>query len=146
MRLADIMVRTVETVSPDTPAEQAYTVMRQHDCHHLVVVRDSAVVGVVSDRDFGSHRGGGVRAGHTVGELMSSRVTTAAPTTTTRQAANLMRGRSIGCLPVMDHDKLVGIITVSDLLEALGGGYERARAESKRWVLKARAPRTKAKH
>jgi CBS domain-containing protein len=36
-----------------------------------------------------------------------------------------MRGRSIGCVPVVDRDRLVGIVTVSDLLEVLGRGIER---------------------
>ncbi len=144
MRLADIMETSVETTTPETSAEQAYTRMRLHGCHHLVVVRDGAVLGVLSDRDLGSRRGAAVRAGQTVGELMASPVASATPSTTTRKAANLMRGRSIGCLPVMDGRRLVGIVTVSDLLDALGGHVERPTATAKRWVMKGRGPRQKA--
>jgi len=143
MRLADIMVSSVYTVTPDTPADKAYEFMRLHTCHHLVVVREHQVVGIVSDRDLGSRNGALLRAGHSVAELMSAPVTSGTPSMTMRQAANLMRGHSIGCLPVLDHGELVGIVTVSDLLHAIGGGMARPTAESKRWVMKGRGPRRK---
>ncbi len=144
MRLADLMVTKVKTTTPETPADKAYEFMRLHSCHHLVVVRGRQVIGIISDRDLGSRHGALLRAGHNVGELMSSPVTSANPTTTARQAANLMRGRSIGCLPVLEEGELVGIVTVSDLLRAIGSGVIRPASESKRWVMKGRGPRRKA--
>ena len=50
---------------------------------------------------------------------------TADRTDTVRVVANRMRGRSIGCVPVVDRERLIGIVTVSDLLEALGRGIDR---------------------
>ena len=144
MRLADIMVTEVETTTPDTPAEKAYQFMRFHQCHHLVVVRERQVIGIISDRDLGSRHGAMLRAGRNVGELMSSPVTSGTPSMTTRQAANLMRGHSIGCLPILDRGDLVGIVTVSDLLQAVGSGLVRTLMQSKRWVMKGRGPRRKA--
>jgi CBS domain-containing protein len=44
---------------------------------------------------------------------------------TVRKAANLMRGRPIGCLPVIERGRLVGVVTVTDLLALLGHGIER---------------------
>ncbi len=146
MRLADIMVRSVYTITPDTPADKAYEFMRLHGCHHLVVLRERQVVGVVSDRDLGSRNGALLRAGHNIAELMTSPVTSGTPSMTMRQAANLMRGRSIGCLPVLDHGELVGIVTVSDLLQAIGGGAIRPTAESKRWMMKGRKPHSAVPH
>jgi CBS-domain-containing membrane protein len=56
---------------------------------------------------------------------MTSRVVTVGRHETIRVVANMMRGRTIGCMPVVDKDRLVGIVTVSDLLQLLGRGIER---------------------
>jgi CBS domain-containing protein len=47
------------------------------------------------------------------------------PRTPVRRAANLLRGRSIGCLPVVDSGQLIGIVTISDVLELVGRGARR---------------------
>lgn len=120
MRLMEIMTTDVQTASPAEDAQKAFQRMRTQRIHHLVVMDGRQVVGVLSERDMGGARGGGLRAGRTVGELMSPHVVTAAPTTTVRQAANLLRARTIGCLPILEDGKLAGIVTVTDLLELLG--------------------------
>jgi CBS domain-containing protein len=72
---------------------------------------------------------------------MSHRVVTAAPTTTIREAANLLRGHTVGCLPVLDRGRPVGIVTITDLLELIGRGVEKPVATSVRWTLRGRGPR-----
>jgi CBS domain-containing protein len=74
---------------------------------------------------------------------MTRRVVTVPPATTLRKAANLMRGRSIGCLVVADRDRIVGIVTVADLLDLIGRGVERPVASARRWTLKHRTPHVK---
>ena len=64
---------------------------------------------------------------------MSEQVVTALPTTSVRQAANLLRARTIGCLPILDDGKLVGIVTLTDLLEMLGRGAQTAPSVSSRY-------------
>ncbi len=140
MRVQDVMTEDVETISPANAAEDAWELMRTRGFHHVVVTRGSRVVGILSDRDAGGRRGTTVRRGHTVGELMTPRVVTVEPTTTVKQAANLMRGRSIGCVVVTDRERVVGIVTVADLLEILGRGGDRAVTVAKRWTLKHRTP------
>lgn len=120
MRLMEIMTTEVETALPTEDAEKAFQRMRNRRIHHLVVMDGGQVVGVLSERDVGGSRGSPVRAGKKVGELMSSRTVTASPTTTIRQAANLLRARTIGCLPIIDDGELAGIVTMTDLLELLG--------------------------
>lgn len=122
MRLEEVMSTDVETVKPDESAEVAWNRMRVRRVHHLVVLDRKRVVGIISDRDLGGSKGAQLRKGHTVEELMTPNAAIAKPTTTLRQAANLMRGRSIGCLPVLKGDKLVGMVTVTDLLETMGRG------------------------
>lgn len=125
MRVTEVMTKGVHTVSPDTQTADAWEFMRRKGIHHLVVMADSKVTGVLSDRDAGGRNGVSVRATSRVGDLMTSPVVTLDPHATVRKAANLMRGRTIGCVPVVDRERLVGILTVSDLLALLGRGIGR---------------------
>ena len=125
MLVFEVMTEGVETVRPAMPATDAWELMRGKRIHHLVVTMGADIVGVLSQRDTGSRLGARARAGQTVADFMSSPVVTVARTETIRVVANLMRGRSIGCVPVVDGKRLVGIVTVSDLLEALGRGIDR---------------------
>ena len=125
MRVFEVMTAGVETVPPAMPAQDAWELMRRRRIHHLVAMAGTEIVGVLSERDTGSRVGARARVGHTVADFMSSPVVTVGRTDTIRVVANLMRGRSIGCVPVVDAGRLVGIVTVSDLLEAIGRGVDR---------------------
>jgi CBS domain-containing protein len=96
MRAQDFMSKAVQTVPPTMAAEDAWQLMRLKAIHHLVVNEGARLVGLLSDRDVGGRQGASVRKGRTVADLMSSRVVTAPPTISVREAANLMRGHSIG--------------------------------------------------
>ncbi|HLG20258.1 MAG TPA: CBS domain-containing protein [Bdellovibrionota bacterium] len=138
MRLQDIMNPTVHTILPQESAEAAYQRMRQDRIHHLVVIHGKQVVGVVSERDLGSGHGETLRKNRTVGDFISTPAISAPPFMTVRQAANLMRGQSIGCLPVTDAKGLVGIVTISDLLELIGRGSEKPIQNRTRWTMRHR--------
>ena len=125
LRLGEIMSTDVETIPADESAERAYTLMREQDIRHLVVLDGRAPIGVVSDRDLGGRKGASLRRDHLVRELMTSPVVTAQLDWTLRQAAKILRGHNIGCLPVLDRKKLVGMITLSDVLDTLVRGVER---------------------
>jgi CBS domain-containing protein len=142
MRAAEIMTTEVQTVVPGMTATDAWGLMRRHRIHHLVVRAGSGVVGVLSDRDVGGRNGAAVRAQSNVADLMTSSVVTIEPKATVREIANLMRGRTIGCLPVVDRGRVVGIVTVSDLLGLLGRGIDRPAAASRR-TLKFHTPHRK---
>ena len=145
MRVQDVMTSGVRTTSPSAPAEDAWNLMRLHRIHHLVATAEGRVLGVLSDRDAGGPRGAVVRANRTVGELMTCGVVTVKPTATVRQAANLMRGRSIGCLVVVDAGRIAGIVTASDLLALIGQGIEHGAKTSRRYTLKHRTPHRKSR-
>src|SRR5262245_35503264 len=113
MRLADVMTTPVETLPSSTPADEAWERMRLLRIHHIVVAdTDGNVEGVVSERDLGGPHGAQVRRNTTIGELMTSPVVTAKPDSTVREAANLLRGRNIGCLPVVKRKRAIGMVTV----------------------------------
>jgi acetoin utilization protein AcuB len=119
MRLQDIMTTKVRSIPPELDTAAARHTMRSANCRHLVVVDGERIVGVLSQRDLGGTRQEMLPAGRVV-DLMSSHVVVAAPETSIRTAANLLRGHNIGCLPVVDGKKLVGIVTTSDLLALIG--------------------------
>jgi CBS domain-containing protein len=141
MRLEEIMTREVQTVAPEDSADAAWERLWRARIHHLVVMEGGRVVGVISDRDLGGARGQRLRNGCSVADLMSAQVVAAEPSTTVRQAANLMRGRSIGSLPVLANGRLKGIVTISDLLALVGRGQERPARRGTRWTLRDRGPR-----
>jgi CBS domain-containing protein len=142
MRVQDIMTEGVQTTTANTDAEAAWQLMKQKAIRHLVVVDGGQPVGVLSTRDMGGPRGSTLRNGLTVADLMSSGLVAVEASTTVRQAANVMRGRSIGSLVVTAKDRPVGIITVSDLLDLLGRGVGRE-AAPQRPVTRYRVPHRK---
>ena len=141
MRIGEVMTRSVETARPGDAAGEAWERMRARKFHHLVVVDGRTVVGVVSERDLGGRAGASVREGRTVGDLMSRGVHTARPDDTIKAAANKLRGHSLGCLPVMEKGRLVGLLTISDVLELVGRGSERPVERGKRYTLRNRGPK-----
>jgi acetoin utilization protein AcuB len=139
MRIREIMKTRVEAISASESAETARTRMAFRRIRHLVVTAGREVLGVISERDL--DRLGTYRQIETVGDIMSAPAVTVEPETTLRQAANLLRGRTIGCLPVLENGKLAGIVTTTDLLELLGRGAEKPNPVGRRPVLKDRGPR-----
>jgi acetoin utilization protein AcuB len=139
MRISEIMNKDVVATSPREEADRAWSEMRLRRCRHLVVMERKRVVGIISDRDLGGSQGTSVRRGRTVGDLMTRQIVTADSETTIRQAANLMRSRAIGCLPVVEGERLVGIVTTADILEQLGGGTTRPTVRAERRMRRAPA-------
>jgi len=120
MRVQEVMSDDVRTVPKAMTAQQARSLMRTDRIHHLVVVDGRRIVGVLSERDAS-----GARDGRTVEELMTKQVVTIKPDATLRQAANVMMGRTIGCLPVTLGNRLVGMVTTADLLRVIGGAADK---------------------
>jgi CBS domain-containing protein len=128
MRLRDIMSEAVEIIAADASVNEARELMRRQDIRHLVVVERSALVGVLSAHDLRQAEGM-----WSVRSIMSAPVVTATPQASLRQAANLMRGNQVSCLPLLDEQgQVIGIVSVSDLLDLIGKGVTREPAVRKR--------------
>jgi acetoin utilization protein AcuB len=97
--------------------------------HLPVVSREGLLVGIVTDRDLRHHLFAPrlfdalgatpvdvLLDGTHVAEIMSTDVITAAPDETVAEAAWTMRKHRVGSLPVMEHGRVVGIITEADIL------------------------------
>jgi len=121
MRISEVMTRKVRSVDQHESIERARTLMELRRIHHLVVVDGPRIVGLVSLEMLERGAAEGIAR---VEDVMSRHVLVASPDLTVKQAAILLRGRTAGALPVVEQDRLVGIVTVSDLLELLGRGAE----------------------
>lgn len=119
MKIAQIMSQQVHVTGPNLEAEAAWRCMQQLRVHHLVVVEDDRVIGLISERDLGGRHGEPVRESRRVRDLMTPDPIVLDPETEVRAAAELVRGLSIGCFPVVAAGQLVGIVTASDLLVLL---------------------------
>jgi acetoin utilization protein AcuB len=119
LTVRDIMATELTTVGPDETARGAYKQMRDRRIRHLPVVADGRLVGILSDRDLRPVLLSPGLAKARVSELMSEQLTTVAPDVPVEDAASLLVVKKIGCLPVLDGDRLVGIVTETDLLGVL---------------------------
>jgi CBS domain-containing protein len=129
--VADVMTRDVKTVGPNDPATAAKAAMESGGFRHVVVVgEEGAIEGVLSDRDlfFGvlAWSIGQGRAAYEkllnasrVKDVMHGDVATIEATAPLQEAAALMRARKIGCLPVVEGERLVGVLTEGDFVQLI---------------------------
>jgi acetoin utilization protein AcuB len=122
----DSMTRGVVVLSPETTAGEALALCRERHIRHLPVLEEGELVGIVSDRDLRSAApalGDPGRASALekirISDVMTRDVVTTRPEDPIEEAANRMQERRIGCLPVVEDGVLVGILTSSDVMEAL---------------------------
>ncbi len=147
MRVEDLMTRDPYTIDPEAPLGTAVDVMRIKEIRHLPVVDESGeLVGIITDRDLRQAvfapaitehlslraqrrlRGiGQALEDLKVKDAMTWVVVTTHPQARVEHAALLMFERRVGCLPVVESGKLVGILTERDLLKALIQEYPEAR-------------------
>lgn len=124
MLVREIMHADPTTIRTDVSLQEAYAVMQERQIRHLpVVAGDGRVVGVVTDRDLRLATSALATQpfppGARVEEVMTQPVQTADPLDPVEVAARTMRELRIGCLPVVEDDRLIGIVTGIDLLEAM---------------------------
>ena len=129
-RLSEIMSRGLITVDKNASLRRARRVLNQHRIRHLLVMDGKRLVGIVTDRDL-RQAAPSSKSPLTMSEreefmdelkvveVMSRKLITASPDTTVREAAKVMVSEKIGCLPVVNGNQLVGIVTETDLLEML---------------------------
>lgn len=129
LRVDEVMTRDVATLERNEKLLIADDVMRLGRIRHLPVVdSDGLLVGIVSQRDlfhsgllralgYGSHARHQALDGLVVKEAMKTEVVTIAPDASLTQAANIMLKEKIGCLVVVEAQKIVGILTESDFVK-----------------------------
>lgn len=127
--VAKIMSPVPVVVEPQAPLGKVWRLMAEHQIRHVPVVSPDGLVGVISDRDVREALPSpmseteateffAVTDRIAVWEVMAEQVVTVTPHTSVAEAAHLLAGRKIGCLPVMEAGRLVGIVTETDMLQA----------------------------
>ncbi|MES0363637.1 MAG: CBS and ACT domain-containing protein [Desulfobacteria bacterium] len=143
MHVGLIMRKDLVTVPPDTSLVKARDLINEKLIDHLLVVdKDGKLVGIVSDRDLkqawaspattlSAHELNYLLKQLNVEAIMVKKIMTVTPGTTIERAGRIMQENRISALPVMENEKLVGIITTTDvmgvLLDAIGIDGESAR-------------------
>lgn len=126
----DWMSTEMITLSVDEHLNFASDLMRLGRIRHMPVLSGGRLVGIVSQRDLlraGISSALGLRPGAQrewlakirVAEVMTEAVVTAASEWTIRHAVGVMLERKIGCLPVVDGERLVGLLSETDCLQLL---------------------------
>jgi CBS domain-containing protein/nucleotide-binding universal stress UspA family protein len=114
-RVGRLMRQNPVVVCSTDTLETARIRMLEAECRHLPVVDGPRLVGIVADRDLQPYVG---HLTHTrVNAVMSPDPTTVSVETPSAEAAQLMLDRHVRALPVLDGERLVGIVTTSDVLE-----------------------------
>jgi acetoin utilization protein AcuB len=129
MYVEQIMSREVTSVTEDTRVTHLAGLMHGRCVNHLPVVRgEDTLVGLVSLRDLqrlSPSQATTLSVGEanyllgklTAGKIMQTEVVTCSPDTLIEDAAYLMRKEGVGCLPVTREGRLVGIVTIEDMLD-----------------------------
>ena len=131
-RVRDIMAEKLVTISPDDSLSTAQDIMTLGGVRHLPVVRAGQLIGIVSQRDllraslsnlisFGSDQRQAFLQAVEIRRVMSTPPVIIEPDAPAERAALVLAERKIGCLPVMQEDELIGILTETDLLRYFAG-------------------------
>ncbi len=140
MLVKERMKRDPVTVKKDDSFRYALKLIRKEGIRHLPVVENKRVVGIVTDRDLRQaapspattlevHELNFLLERLKIEAIMTKKVITIGQETNLLEAARLLLTHKIGCLPVVDQDEIVGIITEGDMLRALVDMAERAEGD-----------------
>jgi CBS domain-containing protein len=120
MRIKEIMQQHLATARQTDDLATAVQIMLWAGVRHLPVVEDGKLVGLLSERDvlWASAEAEDDKSAQSVGEAMSTPVETASPNDSVTTVAARMAKDRLGCMPLVEAGRLVGIVTTTDLLRA----------------------------
>lgn len=107
--VSELMTQRPKAFQPDDPRRDLEAFADDTGVHHILVVDDSRLIGVISDRDLRE------RAGATAKEIMTPNPKSVSPGTTVSEAIGLMLSNRVSCIPVVRDGSLCGILTASDI-------------------------------
>ena len=112
--------QAIFTISPEATVLEAITIMAEKGIGALVVAEGEKVVGILSERDYTRKVTLMERSSYstTVAEIMTAKVITVGLNNTVEECLQLMTDRHLRHLPVLDNEKLVGFISIGDLVKA----------------------------
>ncbi len=135
MKVRDVMTADPTSLKRNDKLTLADDIMRLGRVRHLPVLDDEGqvLVGIVTQRDlfrdalaqalgYGKHAQRKLLNTLSVKEVMTSDVVTISPETPLVEAARILTERKIGCLPVVENRRLVGILTEGDFVALIARG------------------------
>ncbi len=119
MNVASIMTRKMIMAEMDDSLFKVRTFFKYAEFHHILVVKDRKLVGVISDRDLLAEEGRvTINSNKRTHQIMSRMPITVDPQTSIEKASNLLLENDISCLPVVSSKGVVeGILTWKDILK-----------------------------
>lgn len=118
MLVSQIMSTKIVTISPDKQVGQALKLMQKHQIRHLPVMAKGHMVGWITSRDLREVLLASMLEEIKVGDVMVQAPLSVTPDTDVEEAARLIHEHKIGGMPVVDGDRLMGVITMQDLISA----------------------------
>ena len=116
MNIRDIMTPNPQTVTPDDTIERAARIMRDEDIGAIPVVQDGRPIGMITDRDIVVRAvAEGGTSSRAVRDIVTTRLITVTPDTSTSEASEVMSEHQVRRLPVVENERLVGIVSIGDL-------------------------------
>jgi len=116
MNIRDVMTPNPRTVSPDDSIQNAARIMRDEDTGAIPVVENGRTIGLVTDRDIVVRAvADGGRLDRPVRDIATTNIVAVTPDMSTREANELMREHQVRRLPVVEGDRLVGMVSLGDL-------------------------------
>lgn len=111
--------RGLYTIGPDAPVFDALKLMAENDVGALLVVENGRLVGIISERDYARKMILRGKSSHTtaVREIMTERVVCVQPDRAVDECMALMTDKRFRHLPVIENDKLIGVLSIGDLVK-----------------------------
>ena len=113
--------QAVHTVPPEATVREAIDLMARQRIGSLLIVEGTRILGIFTERDY-AHKvevRGRTSTGTPIREVMTPDVMFVTPATTTQECMALMTDKRLRHLPVMEHGKLIGIISIGDLVKEI---------------------------
>ena len=120
--VSDLMSTDVRTLYPESKMAEAWKLMHDHRIRHIPICKGDKLVGLVTQKDLLVNAQNQSLLSLPVAEVMVFSLDTTTSTEDSASAAGKMLEKKISCLPVVDDDKLVGILTDSDFLQVIAAG------------------------
>jgi CBS domain-containing protein len=116
MNIREVMTPNPRTVAPTDSIQSAARIMREVDTGAVPVVENGRPVGILTDRDIVIRVvADGGELSRPVSDIVTEGIVAATPDMSTREAAELMSEYQIRRLPVVENERLVGIVSLGDL-------------------------------